>query len=615
MTLRKDLRLAASASDPVHLRQAVKALLEDSPGTATTEFAAKQIAELCQRIQVPEIRLAVLSSFTIDTLEPHLRVHEFLAGRQLVFNSVPYHQWYGALSSPSELCDFAPSAIFLLLHLEDVAPILAKRHLANPSQVSQEVDQLAAAIRSAVESFRQDSGAPIVLCTFIAAERGVERFFDRREAYGRQAAIDDLNARLTLIARDYPNIYVFDYAQAVADFGRLSWFDAVKDHHVKAPVASKALPALAQEVSAFLHALVTPRSKVLAVDADNTLWGGIVGEDGVEELALGGEYPGNAFVDFQSFLSNLRGAGIALALVSKNNENDVVEVFEANPSLPLRWADFACHYVNWQDKPVNLSRVAADINVGLDTVTFADDNPFECDLVCAQRPEAAVIHLDGPARLFPRKILNQGNFYSVALTTEDKVRAEGFSAERARKEQMKSVGDKDQFLQSLQLKLSFSPPRESELERVAQLMHKTNQFNLTTKRYGVPELLDLFGDDSAELRVARLSDRYGDYGIIGVSVSKACGGEAREIDSLLLSCRVLGRDVEHALLSILETGAREAGARYLVGRYVATAKNKLVSDLYSKYGFVMSEEEGVYQKDLKEIESLEIPSHIEIVEH
>jgi len=612
MTERDAFLAACAGDDHAVAANALRELMARETGTAAAQMAAKRVEEMATRLALPGSRVALLASFTIDPLAPHFALNEFLAGRRLSFRSIPYEQWFTALSTPGEVDEFAPDAVFLLLHLEDAAPLLARRHLAAANELEAEADHLIAAIDEGVSAFRARSGIPLVLCTFVAAERGVERYFDRRATPARQGSIDRLNARLTELAHRHANLFVLDYAQAVCDFGRLGWFDPVKSHHTKSAISGRALPYLGAELSGFVDALTRPRRKVLAVDLDNTLWGGVVGEDGPDGIAVAGDYPGNAFADFQAFVKNLRASGIALATVSKNNRADAEEAFRTHPDMPLAWDDFTAHRVDWNDKAANLRAVASEINVGVDALAYADDSPMECDLVRTYAPEVAVIHLDGPPSLFAQKVLATGGFYAAALTNEDRARADAYAAERDRAT-LAETTDTKSFLETLNLRLTLRPPRDGEIDRVSQLFAKTNQFNLTTKRYSSADVMAMCGDPAKQIKIARLADRYGDYGLIGIMVTADCDDQTREVDSLLLSCRVLGRNVEQAIVADLETEARQAGRARLVGQYCASAKNSMVANFYPEHGFARTEKDGLFARDLATEPPLAFPDHVTII--
>lgn len=598
MSDRDTVRRICAGDDLASARQTLREFLAENSGAATS-FAAREAMAMMARLELPDFRVLMLSSFTIDPLEPHLQISEFLAGRRLAFDSIPYEQWQGALGALGPIDDAAPDVIVMLLHLDDIAPLLVHRHLAvGAEDLARESERVIGAIAGALTAYRRRSAVPVILSTFIPASRGAERHFDRRVEPSRQGAIDALNARLADVAGTIPHVYVFDYAGLVSDIGRLNWFDRIKAHHVKASIASRALPILAREISSLFAALRGPRRKLLAVDLDNTIWGGIVGEDGPDGIAVSGDYPGNAYADFQAFLANLRASGVALAAVSKNNPEDVNEAFQAHPHMPLCWDDFSAHRIDWNDKSANLRSIAEEMNIGLDSMVFADDNPLECDLVRRYLPEVAVVHLVGSPSLFADQILTLGGFDALVLTDEDRHRAESYSAEKSRTNLASSTNIED-FLAELQLELTLRQPRDGEIERVVQLFGKTNQFNLTTKRYDVAAVAALRADPAACLKVALLHDRYGDYGLIGVVATIDGADGAREIDSFLMSCRALGRKVEDSLLADVEADARADGVSTLIGCYRATRKNAIVADFYPAHGFVATEREGKFEKNLR----------------
>lgn len=612
MTDRETVRRYCAGDDLEAARQILREFLAQNLGSAVS-FAAREAMSMAERLDLPEFRVLMLSSFTIDPLEPNLQVSEFLSGRRLVFDSIPYEQWQGVLATTGPIEAAAPDVIVLLLHLEDAAPLLAHRHLAvSAKDLVGESKGVIGAISDALSAYRRRSAVPVILSTFIALSSAVERHFDRRVEPSRQGAIDTLNAHLAEIAQEIPNVYVFDYAGIVCDIGRLNWFDKIKAHQVKASVASRALPILSRELSGLFAALRGPRRKLLAVDLDNSLWGGIVGEDGRDGITVSGDYPGNAFADFQAFLANLRASGVALAAVSKNNIEDVKEAFLTHPHMPLRWDDFTAHRIDWNDKSANLRSIAEEMNIGLDSVVFADDSPLECDLVRRYLPEVAVVHLAGPPSLFSDLILAPGYFNALALTDEDRRRVESYAAEKSRVRQA-SRTNVQSFLAELQLVLTLRPPRDGEIERVVQLLGKTNQFNLTTKRYDVTDVSALRADPATCLTVALLNDRYGDYGLIGVVVTIDAADGTRTIDSFLMSCRALGRGVEESLLADVEAVARADGVSRLIGCYQATRKNAMVAEFYPAHGFTPTERDGEFEKNLRAAVATPFHGHTKIV--
>jgi FkbH-like protein len=612
-SLRDKVRDACAGDDLAMAQAAVRDLIQNEPTTATAIFTYRQTSQMAERLGLPLRRLAILASFTIDPVVPHLGIQRFLAGERIELGFWPYQQWYIALAQAGDLDEFDPDAVLVLHHLEDVAPFLAHRHLAERGRLEEERTAFISGIDSAIRGFRARSAKPVILNTLIPARSGIERYFDRKVSPSRSAEVEKYNSDIAAIATRQINVFVFDYAALVSDHGRLNWFDTVKNHLNKTAVASPAIPVLSAEISAFLSTLFGVRRKVVAVDLDNTLWGGIVGEDGAHGLAVNGDYPGNSYEAFQSFLSNLRASGLLLAAISKNNLEDAHEAFTENPLMPLRWKDFSAHKINWNDKVANLKAAAAEIDVGIDSFVFADDNPIETGLVSEYLPEVNVVSLAGPPSLFVEKLLAAGGLDAVTLTIEDFARAKTYVAESDRREYRDETTDISDFLSGLGLRLELHSPTQDQIERVAQLFGKTNQFNLTTKRYGADEIAEMLADQDTELVISELSDRFGNYGLIGVAVLRHLNGET-EIDSLLLSCRALGRNVEDGLLAFFEQQARSRGASWLIGLYSPTAKNSQVADLYSRFGFVESDQDGRFVRDLETSPPLPFPSNMKINE-
>ncbi len=611
---REAVRAACAADDSAEARSVIDRFLAGSSTAASIEFAARQAGEMAERIELPEFRLALVTSFTSSLLEPHLRLSTFRQGRRLVFTSIDYDQWYGALREEGELDAFGPDAVFVLQQLEDMLPGLARRHIVDMDKVGGETEGLVAGLDEALQGFRERNQAPVIVANFIAAQRQVERHFDENSAISRYGMVEALNNQLRDMVRGHRNIWILDYAGKVTDYGREHWFDPVKSDHVGVPFTQGAFMALANEISGFIEAMLSPRKKVLVLDLDNTLWGGIVGEDGPQGIAVSGGYPGNAYRNFQDFLVNLRATGIALAIASKNNESDAREAFNLNPDMPLRWDDFSAHKISWQDKPNALREIAGELNLGLDSFVFADDNLFECDMMREVLPEVTVVNLDGSPSLFPKRIVEGAHFHTITLTAEDRIRADAYAAERKRTSDRCEAGDIGSFLSRLKLELSYRNPRPDEIDRVIQLFNKTNQFNLTVRRYQHADIQKILDGEQTKLRVASLKDCYGDYGLIGLVVTRdAVDHGEREIDSLLLSCRALGRNVEDALLAEIEADARAFGCKRLVGGYMPANKNAQVKDFFTQRGFVVGKHKGSFIRDLEATEQLSYPEHIKVI--
>jgi FkbH-like protein len=367
--------------------------------------------------------------------------------------------------------------------------------------------------------------------------------------------------------------------------GSTEWFDAKGFLSTQSVLAHKALPAVARCIARYVACLLRPRRKVLVLDMDNTLWGGVVGEDGVHGLAVGQDYPGAAFVDFQRTALALRDSGVLLAAASKNNEADVMAVFAQRPEMLLKPEHFSALRVNWQDKASNIASMAEQLGLGLDSFVFADDSPIECALVREALPQVEVVELPKDIARYSEQLLRTQAFDVLKLTEEDRQRAGSYAAEAGRQQLRAEVTDLASFLAGCNLRLSIQAVTAQSLDRVHQLMGKTNQFNFTLARPSKEDLLaEMQRAAGGGLYSATLSDRFGDYGLIGFVQLQA---EARHlhISNLALSCRALGRGVEDALLAFARELAQAHGCTQLRVASVRGPRNQQVLAYLDGAGF------------------------------
>jgi FkbH-like protein len=342
--------------------------------------------------------------------------------------------------------------------------------------------------------------------------------------------------------------------------------------------------------------------KCLVLDCDNTLWGGIIGEDGLGGIKLGSEYPGSAFKEFQQEILTLYHRGILLALCSKNNEADVWEVFDKHPGMVIKKNHIVASRINWDNKAQNLAAIAIELNISLDSLVFVDDSDFETNLVKQMLPMVEVIHLPKQHAInYRAMIASCGLFDTLRLTEEDRKRGQMYKAESERN-RLKQDASKniDEFLRSLEMKVEIKLADHATTTRIAQLTQKTNQFNLTTKRYSEAEIGRFADDADMSVLYVKMSDRFGDLGIIGVAIVNHVEKNS-ELDTFLLSCRALGRGIETLLLDTCIAITQKKGREILTGQYVKTAKNGQVSDFYTKEGFECIFDDGVTSKHAVEV--------------
>ena len=421
-----------------------------------------------------------------------------------------------------------------------------------------------------------------------------------------------MNAALADACRTVPGAFVFDYARVVAEHGLRGWHDARLFAMARQPWSVAAQIAIANVLSRTLRAAFFAPAKCLIIDADETLWGGILGEEGLGGIALGDEYPGNVFNGFQKYLRALKERGLLLALVSKNDEAEVLTVLDQHPDGILRRGDFAAWRINWREKSANLREIASALNLGLESLVFFDDSPFEREEVRRALPEVTV--LDVPADpLRYREVIDECEaFDQLTFSSEDAQRAGLYRQQTARVEAARAAASPEEFLASLDLVATIGFVGPETLPRVAQLLGKTNQFNLTTRRHTAAEIAQMIAQGAVALWL-RLADRFGDHGLVGVAIARP-EGVRWVIDTFLfeLPGHWAPRGVA-ALLAQLATTVQTRGGNELIGEYLPTARNGLVADFYPAHGFVPCGA-GRWQRNLAD-GALAPPPHIRMQFH
>ncbi|WP_213451336.1 HAD-IIIC family phosphatase [Rhizomonospora bruguierae] len=407
-----------------------------------------------------------------------------------------------------------------------------------------------------------------------------------RTAGSSSAIVHEVNSRLA--ARAGAGVRFVDVAWLAAQVGLSRWSDARCWHRIRQPFAMDALPWLAAAIAeaVAVHAGVTRRCVV--VDLDDTLWGGVVGQDGLDGLVLRDGPAGEAYRDFQRYLRGLAHHGVILAVCSKNDPELAEQAIAGVPGMVLRRADFAAVQCGWEPKSRQLLSLARQLRIGLDAMVFVDDNPAECAEVAGALPEVAVVHLSGGPSTFPAAVASVPGL-APGRGAADAGRARSYAA-LARAEELRGRSrDLTEHLRSLSMTATVTTVDRADLPRVAELVAKTNQFNLTDRRRSEAELTAMLAGDSTSGFCLRLRDRFADHGLVGVAVT-ILDGDAAELDTLLLSCRVIGRTAERNLVAEAGRWARARGARRLIGRYVPTGRNGLVRDLFGELGFQLRDE-------------------------
>jgi FkbH-like protein len=572
------------------------------PSPATASYLLSRGETLREHSPFAPCRLAILRSFTVEPLAPLLRASAFVGGIDLAVQAGEFNAYARELLDPdSRLYQFSPDAVILAAQTRDVAPDLWQSFASLPAdEIGNCISRVTSTFEALVARFRQNSNAHLVIHNLefpISANSGV---LDAQSPSGQAAAIRQINAELQQIASRHRGVYLLDYEGVIARYGRARWHDERRYLTMRLPMVADAMPALVREWMRYLHPIAGKVCKALAVDLDNTLWGGVVGEDGFDGIKLGGEYPGAAYQSLQRAILDLRHRGVILAVCSKNNLDDAMAAITDHPGMLLRPQHFAALRIDWNDKARNLREIANELNIGLDSIAFLDDNPAERARIRSELPEVTVIELPDDPMSYAPTLRDCAVFERLALSDEDRERGRHYAEQRQRTELQQSATSLEDFYRSLQQAVEIAPANPQTIARIAQLTQKTNQFNLTTRRYSEAQIAEMAADADRRVYSVRVADRFGDHGVTGVAIIQECG-DVWEIDSFLLSCRVIGRTVETAILSFLIDEAREAGAKTLRGWFLPTKKNAPAKEFHASHKFQIAsqrEEGDLWQLDL-----------------
>ena len=412
-------------------------------------------------------------------------------------------------------------------------------------------------------------------------------------ADGAVGMVRDVNR---LIRKELPaGAYFVDLERVAGRMGRDGFYDPRRYHWTKQPFSEAGTALLGQHLAAGVSAVTAGPKKVLVLDLDNTLWGGVVGETGPMGITLGESPDGDAFRAYQVYAKGLAERGVVLAVCSKNNAEDAREPFVINPDMALTIDDFAAFEASWDPKPVAIKRIAEALNLGLDSFVFFDDNPAEREHVRQALPGVEVVDVPEDPSGYVRALESGLWFEAAQVTGEDRKRAAQYATERRRRDTEQAFGSVDDYLKSLEMVgevRELESPDDADMARVVQLLGKTNQFNLTTRRHTQEQVCSMLAEPGAVGLTLRLNDKFGDHGLVSVVLAVPDEQDGLRIDTWLMSCRVIGRTAEHFMLDALLTRARQAGYARVTGEYIPTKKNQLVADLYDRLGFDRTSEEG-----------------------
>jgi len=615
--VRAALKDAVAAPDPDRRQAQLVALAQYRLGyleTIQLDRALQQVPADTGSGLSP-VRFALLASATVDHLLPAIRVAGVRRGLRIEIHVGPYGQYRQALLDPtSPLHRFCPQVVLLALSArEAIATIPLTATAADVAAALTAVtDELAGLWHQAREAFRAD----VLQQTILNVADPVFGSYDRLVPGAPARLIARLNDELADAAAAN-GVALVDVARASERDGLAEWFDATRWYQAKMEIAPQAAAAYGELVARVIAAQRGTARKCLVLDLDNTVWGGVVGDDGLEGIVLGeGSAAGEAHLALQRYAKQLRERGVILAVCSRNDPAIAEAAFRDHPEMVLERSDIAAFVATWDDKATNLRMIAEQLNIGLDSLVFLDDNPAERSRVRQSLPMVAVPELPDNAALFVRRLADAGCFEAVAFTSEDRQRGEQYAANAARDTLRQSAQSLDDFLRGLEMVVAFGPFRAVDVARITQLINKTNQFNPTTRRTTAQEVSAILADDRCLALQFRLLDRFGDNGLVSAMILRLDDREPEvlAVETWVMSCRVFGRQLEVEAMHIAIEAARRRGARSLVADYIPTPKNGVVRELYQTLGFTRSREaasaDGATRWLLRLADHVTVPTHI-----
>ncbi|MEO6813714.1 MAG: HAD-IIIC family phosphatase [Ginsengibacter sp.] len=534
----------------------------------------------------PSIRIAVLRNITADNYLVYLKYLLYTEGFQPVIFTGDYDSIIQeSLNEKSALYQFEPDIIIILNYGENLVPDLYSKFTDYVNQKGDDLkDNILNYYKSILSGIRKFSDAKIIVNNLGRNMIPVLGIYESQNHNGQNQVINTINFELITLAKEEKNVFVLDIERIANYYGFEKFYDQKQWYIAKNPYSLTGHKAIAWETKKIVNAINGKIKKCLVLDCDNTLWGGIVGEVGVENIQISNTYPGNIYLAFQQQILNLYSRGIILAINSKNNFEDVKEVLDKHPSMLLKEKHFASIYANWDNKADNLKAIAHDLNIGLDSMVFVDDSDFECSFVKEMLPQVSVICLPKDRTQFSSIFSSSGYFDSLSFSSEDLKRGQLYRSEIDRKKEMVKFTDLNSFYRSLEMELEIFPADNFSIPRVAQLSQRTNQFNLTTKRYSEDEIKNMVNSDDFSVLCLKLADKFGDLGIVGVCIIDFSKNYAL-IDTFFMSCRIINRGIETIFLQTALNKAFDKGLKTVKATFSRTKKNQLVESFYENQGF------------------------------
>jgi len=542
-----------------------------------------------------KLKVAILPSFTLNGLDEIFHVKCSEIGIRYQSYVAGYNQYNQEILNPkSDFYNFSPDITFLILDIRNLlgdyfyfpySISAAERK----SLVKEKINEL----ENLILQFKNNSSSKLVITNFNVPSYSPNGIIETKSEFGFHEMIHELNKSLKNIAKNQNSIYVYDFNQFVSNHGEKNIFDYKQFHIGDIQIAFNYIPYFAHELMGYVKPMFGINRKCIVLDLDNTLWGGIVGEDGFDGIELGQTSNGKAFVEFQKQLLSLWQQGVILAINSKNNFDDAMKVIRDHPDMILREKHFASIQINWDDKAQNLKQIAAEINIGLNSIVYFDDDKINQERIKQEFPEVLTMEIPNDPSQYSSMLTDLNDFNVLQKTEEDTKRGEMYAQQRQRKQFENTISNLDQFLKQLDIKVKIKKSSEFLTPRISQLTLKTNQFNLTTRRYQEEEIRKFSKDENFVVGCVQVLDKFGDNGITGAYIVKK-NETSWILDTFLLSCRIIGRGVEDVMLSHILKDAKNNGVKEFKAEFISTTKNKPAENFLSEFGFKKQDKFWIY---------------------
>jgi len=499
------------------------------------------------------------------------------------------------LKNDSDLYKFKPDVTFLIIDTRSIfGDLFYSPHSVSESKRKEIVQTKLNELTTIVTKFSDNSKSKLIITNLSIPTYSPYGVFETKTEYGIKKMVHDFNEKIVNEFKNYSSMYIFDFNGFVTKHGEENIFNYREYFFGDIKISINYIPFFANEIIGYIKSIMGLNKKCIVLDLDNTLWGGIVGEDGFEGIKLGDNSIGRAFVEFQRHILALQKRGIILAVNSKNNVDDAMEVIRKHPNMILREEHFASLKINWKDKLSNFQEIADELNIGLDSMVFFDDDPTNREYIRANIPEALVVDLPKDPSNYTQILTSMNDFNVLKITDEDIKRGNMYVHQRQRTELKKQHVNIEDFLKQLKIKLRIKQADEYTIPRISQLTLKTNQFNLTTHRYQEEDIQKFSKDKTKMVGCAQVEDKFGDNGITGVYIINKDSKDEWTIDTFLLSCRVIGRGIEEGILDFIIQKAKESDVKKIKAKFIETKKNKPAEDFLPKFGFKKENDYWVY---------------------